>query len=115
MFVLEMLSAYDQQEIKCGELLETAIELAQYIYDYSPNYIFLLNYMQAVKRKRALTSQEKNKILSIINIETNHLQEKIGATILLEDFKQTKILYKKLSRKEQKEFDSFPIVNLWKR
>lgn len=115
MLVLEMLAAYDQQENKCGELLETAIELAQYIYDYDPNHIFLLNCMQAVKRKRALNSQEKDKVLSIINIETNNFQEKIGAAILLEDFKQAKILYKKLSRKEQKEFDSFPIVNLWKR
>ncbi len=113
--ILEMLSAYDQQENKCGELLETAIELAQYIYDYDPNHIFLLNCMQAMKRKRSLNSQEKDKILSIIKIETNNFQEKIGAAILLEDFKQAKILYKKLSRKEQKKFDSFPIVNLWKR
>lgn len=107
--------AYDQQERKCGKLLETAIELAQYIYDYDPNHIFLLNCMQAMKRKRSLNSQEKDKILSIIKIETNNFQEKIGAAILLEDFKQAKILYKKLSRKEQKKFDSFPIVNLWKR
>lgn len=113
--ILEMLSAYDQQERKCGKLFETAIELAQYIYDYDPNHIFLLNCMQAMKRKRSLNSQEKDKILSIIKIETNNFQEKIGAAILLEDFKQAKILYKKLSRKEQKKFDSFPIVNLWKR
>nr|QIM10467.1 hypothetical protein PlAlph_3590 [uncultured Alphaproteobacteria bacterium] len=113
--ILEMLSAYDQQEIKQSELLETAVELAQYIYDDDPNNIFLLNYMQAMKRKRALNSQEKDQILSIINIDNGNFQEKIGASILLNDFKQAKTLYKQLSLDEQKEFDRFPITNLWKR
>lgn len=113
MLVLEMLSAYDQQEIKCGELLETVIELAQYIYDYDQNNIFLLNYLQAVKRKQMLTSPNIDKLLSIIKMADGSLEEKIGAAILLEDFNLANILYQQLSKSDQKNFDTFPINTLW--
>ena len=113
--ILEMLSAYDQQEIKCGELLKAAIELAQYIYNYDPNNIFLLNYLQAVKRKRKLVLSETNKLLSIIKMDNCNLNEKIGAAILLEDFEQVEMLFKQLSSDEKNEFDHYPIANLWKK
>ncbi len=113
--ILEMLSAYDQQESKCGELLDTAIELAKYIYEHDPNNIFLLNHMQAIKRKQKLADAEADKILSIIKTDNSNLSEKIGAAILLEDFEQAEMLFKQLSTDEQKEFDRYPIANLWKK
>lgn len=112
--LLEMLKAYDVQKEKNDKLMDTAMELALYVKKKGTENIYLLNYLQVIKRRRNLNSYEKKKLLKIME-ETLPLVEKVGAAVLLEDFEQAERFYQQLSEAEKKDFDGFPINNLWKK
>lgn len=113
-FLLEILKAYDVQKEKNDKLMETAMELALYVKKKGTENIYLLNYLQVIKRRRNLNPYEQKKLLKIMK-QPLPLIEKLGAAILLEDFEQAEKYYQQLSETERKDFDGFPINNLWKK
>lgn len=115
--LLRMLNAYDKQENKKSELLNAAICLAKSMYKFNcfDNYVGFLNFVQAVKRKKTLFQNHRKLLMKIMNSPDAKIVERLGAAILLEDFEQAQIFYDQLPISEQKNFDSFPINNLWQR
>lgn len=115
--LLRMLNAYDRQKNKNQELLDAIISLARGMHKYGcfDNYVGFLNFAQAMKRKKTLFTNHKKLLMRIVNSPDTEIVERLGAAILLEDFEQAEMLFKQLSANEQKEFDSYPIANLWKK
>lgn len=113
--ILEMLSAYDKQQDKNVELLEAALSLGEYLYKNEQNNINLLNYCQVLTRKGELSTMEKKKLSELMGSPSSTFMEKLGAAILLEDFEQAEKYYQQLSETERKDFDGFPINNLWEK
>lgn len=115
-FILNLLQAYDKDNSR-NDLLELAKTLCNKISLYQDEITNKLNKLQIIRRSRKLTKQEKN---SLIEIRQNLLQNEMinfnqcGIAILLENEFDFKYFYNKMSKEEQKEFDSFPISNLIK-
>jgi len=114
--VLEMLKAYDEQKNKNDQLLKTALEILEWLLKYSEidSAILTLNKLQIIRRMRALSI---NELQDIYNIKSNTRDEAIltGASILLESFIEAKLYYDNLPEDRRKEFDNYPITNLWVR
>lgn len=112
---LEMIKAYDEQKVKNPELLKTAQTIVDILINNETNdpTAFILNKYQAIKRERDLNPEE---IQEILEIKHNSTDEAVltGASILLESFIEAQLHYNNLSEEYQKEFNTYPIVNLWK-
>lgn len=106
--ILRMLEAYDSNQNK--RLLTGIRRLADWLYSYEkfPHEIAYLNHMQILKRERALTDDEIERLLNFAE-ETSDNQFKLGAYILADDQRQGKRIFKKLNNQQKKTFMSFPI------
>ena len=115
-FVLEMLLAYDINKDK--KLLNEALRLydwLQSVYNIdSVKPIHLINSLQIAKRLRKLKKEEINCLNDFV--EQNNIKDiyLLGAHILLGNKNSAKRYYGKLSENEKKEFNEYPIANLWK-
>lgn len=115
-FVLEMLLAYDINKDK--KLLNEALRLydwLQSVYNIdSIKPIHLINSLQIAKRLRKLKKEEINRLNDFV--EQNNIKDiyLLGAHILLGNKNSAKRYYGKLSENEKKEFNEYPIANLWK-
>lgn len=114
LLVLEMLKAYDEQKYKETGLLKSAQVIMEWISSQSEiDYdISTLNRLQIIKRERDFLPNELHEIAEIKRRTTDDCIL-IGASILLESFLEAKFYYGKISTERQKEFDTYPIVNLW--
>lgn len=115
--LLKLLMAYDMHENKPHKILKAAQDIAKWLLDKSDddlqNEIKVINYLQALKRERTLTDKENIKLYEIER-NSEELLYKIGANILLDNYKVAQIQFEKLSDVEKEKFKTFPIYNLWK-
>lgn len=116
MLLLELLGAYDLSEPKREEFLSAAMELATYLRDndpYTPKSILDLNYFQTIKRKRALTTEERGELLTIVETPTEHEETYVGAYLLLEDQEAAQVHFNKLDTDVQAMMREYPIYLFW--
>ena len=112
--ILNMLLAYDEGASEKKQLIDCVISLAKWLYDRTGNTVDLLNYLQAIKRYRAITTAELDDLHGLIE-NTNMTDATLtGIYILLDDYAGATLHYEKLLPDEQKQFLAYPICNLMK-
>ena len=116
--LLNLLLAYDKQNNHPIALLNAAKELASWILHESADKlseeIKILNYLQVIKRERELTEEENIKLYEIVENKSNTLMIKLGANLLLENYKVARIQFEHLDEHDKEVFRSFPIYRFWK-
>lgn len=116
--LLDLLLAYDMNKKHRATILETAKDIAGWLLEESadvlPDEIKTINYLQTIKRERELNVEENTTLYNILETSDNSWY-KLGANILLENFRVAQIQFDKLSDEEQEEFKKYPINNLWSR
>lgn len=114
-FLLSLLSAFDESKGTRKDILRAAEILANNIKENdssSPVYITLLNYYQTIKRRRELTLEEQDEILSLTENRDMPIPGFVGAYILLGYSQLANRWFQKLGVEERKQFLSYPIANL---
>lgn len=116
--LLNLLLAYDKQNNHRVEILNTAKEIANWILNDSgeklPEEIKIINYLQVIKRERELTEEENIKLYEIADKKNNTLMIKLGANLLLENYKVARIQFELLDEHDKEVFRSFPIYKFWR-
>lgn len=114
LLLLKLLEAYD--DTKRDDFLSTAIALSEWLCSLDrDDPIGLINYLQAIKRKRPLEEDEKKRLLQIA-YDPNSLNVcKMGANILLEDFSSAELYYTAMEQEERSQYKDYPIMALWQR
>ncbi len=110
-FLLEIISAYDNQKEKASELLKFAEGFCSYICQFKQEdyeEIMLLNRLQIAKRKRPLTFAEKKDLIDLVSKE-NPLEIQCGAYLLLDEKDLAQECFDKFNIEQQKLFLTFPI------
>ena len=114
LLLLRLLSAYD--DTKRDDFLLTAIALSEWLCSLDRNdAVGLINYLQAIKRKRPLVESEKKHLLQIAYDPNSPNACKMGANILLEDFSSAELHYNAMETEEQTQYKDYPIMALWRR
>lgn len=116
--LLKLISAYDKSDDTKAIILDTALDLAKWIKD-SPetginNNVVTLNYLQVIKRKRALTSDEANMLWDIVSSNEASDECKLGAYLLLDQMVPAKRILDNLTGEEQEIFKSYPIFRFYR-
>lgn len=110
--LLEMLCAYDESAEMRKDILDAAIDLADWL-RYSDPFtlqdLLDLNYYQAVKRSRNLTAKEIQGLHSIIESKPERKDVYVGAYLILGDQTSARYYYDKMGKEEQNVFKSYPI------
>ena len=116
--LLNLLLAYDKHTDHPNKILNAAKEIAFWILNESTDKlseeIRILNYVQTIKRERELTAEENKKLYEIAENENSSLMVKLGANLLLENYKVARIQFEQLSEQDKEAFRSFPIFKFWK-
>lgn len=116
--LLNLLLAYDKQNNHRVEILNTAKEIANWILNDGgeklPEEIKIINYLQVIKRERELTEEENIKLYKIADNKNNTLMIKLGANLLLENYKVARIQFEHLDEHDKEVFRSFPIYKFWR-
>lgn len=116
--LLNLLLAYDKHNGHPIEILNAAKEIARWLLDESADNlreeIKIINYLQTIKRERELTSEENTKLYEIADNEDSSLMFKLGANLLLENYKVARIQIEQLCEQDKEAFRSFPIYKFWK-
>lgn len=116
--LLNLLIANDKQNNHHVEILKTAKEIAKWILneggDKLPEEIKIINYLQVIKRERELTEEENMKLYEIAENKNNTLMIKLGANLLLENYKVARIQFEHLDEHDKEVFRSFPIYKFWR-
>lgn len=112
LLILELLKYYDNK--KDGEILDAVIQLLNFIQknDHENEELYQINRLQTEKRRRKLTKDEIQYLMSLKQSDTS-LSYQLAANILLESFSEAQVIYEQLEEPERKEFDQYPIKNLW--
>ena len=116
--LLNLLFAYDKAEKPKQIILETAKDIAKWIFDESgdniPYNVKLINYLQTVKRERKLNTEEQNQLLDIIDNSDTDIMSKTASYLLLDRHLEADRHFKKLEKPWQDDFKSYPIYKFWK-
>jgi len=111
--VLNLLAAYD--DTSRPEILQTAKELTEWLYSTdNDNIIFRLNLLQTFKRERVLNCSEIQWLQTLVTDQRLPNECKMGAYILLEDYRNAATYYDGLSQERKVEYEAYPIMALWK-
>lgn len=111
-FLLELLKYYDLNKQKT-EILDLIINIYDYLNQYYPQNIFLfMNKMQALKRKREFSMEEKTAIINLKNNEQHSNEIMCGFYILLDSKMEFEVQFNKLTIDQKKSFKTYPIYNL---
>ena len=113
--LLQIIHAYDKSQDKRVDILERAEQMAEWIMkeenlDVDP-IVKKLNYLQILKRKRALTDEEMRELMSISESSNDiyGISYKIAANLLLDNQMAAEFYFNKLSDEEKKQFRLYPI------
>ncbi len=116
LLVLELLKLYDSQEKKDSIILDTVLQLLEFLKVNSKENIndelIEINRLQTEKRRRKLTKQE-NLYLMSMKAKGIPILYQLAANILLGSFQEAQLIYDQLDETERSGFDTFPIKNLW--
>jgi len=116
--LLNLLFAYDKHTDHPIEILNTAKEIASWLLNESADNLHaeikMINYLQTIKRVRELTTEENRKLYEIAENENSSLMFKLGANLLLENYKVARIQFEQLCEQDKEAFISFPIYKFWK-
>ena len=110
--ILEMLHAYDSSDSSKEDILLAAIKITDWIRQtdmHSSPSAAKINYYQAIKRSRPLTSDEQTEVLSIVETERQDESIYVGAYLLLDNIVAAKVHFSKLSKESQEAFKKYPI------
>lgn len=108
---LELLRAYDKT--KDIQYLNEALKLADWLTKAEClNGISIINYYQTVKRQNALSEEQEDELLKVIDEYPDNEEIKAGAYILLENYKMAKRCLNKLDSKSKETFKTYPIYKL---
>ena len=112
LFMLEMLSAYDEQKEKNDDLLLTAEAYCDWLIDNSdqPNDMMLLNRLQIIKRKRDFKQAEISQ-LQELRKESKELSVRCAANLLLGKQETAQDCFDEMDEDEKDRFISFPICH----
>ena len=111
--LLEMLAAYDESKDKRKDIIEAAIELAEWIRSQDTLYpanLKMINHLQAIKRIRKLNADERRQVIELIERGTD-LEERVyvGAYLLLDQQEAAQMHYARMDTLEQEHFLRYPI------
>lgn len=116
--LLNLLFAYDIHTDHPIEIINTAKEIASWLLNESADNLHaeikMINYLQTIKRERELTAGENRKLYEIAENENSSLMFKLGANLLLENYKVARIQFEQLCEQDKEVFRSFPIYKFWK-
>lgn len=111
-FLLNLLKFYDKNKHK-KEILDLIINIYEYIYKSQPqNVLTFMNKMQAIKRLRDFTLEEKVEIIKRKNQEQHTNDILCGFYILLNSKIEFEIQFNKLTNEQKEVFRTYPIYNL---
>ena len=110
---LELLKLYDQS--KNLKILDVCLQLLSFVGEHrdTPKELIAINRLQIEKRRRVLSTEEKEYLLTLKRPEVI-LPYQFAASILLESFQEADLIYERMNENERKLFDGFPIENLWR-
>lgn len=114
--LIRIIAGYDVAESidKRNQLYDLALRLAKWNLENSVNKAFpTINYLQIIKRKRALTVEESNLLNELLIQRPNDFVVGFGCTVLLGAKSQADFYFNKMSIEEQKSFRKFPIFKLY--
>lgn len=115
--LLNLLLAYDKHKGHPAIILKTAKDLAGWLLEESgdvlPDEIKVINYLQTIKRERDLTKEENGKLYHIAD-KSDNIMYKLGANLLLENYKVAQLQFDQLSDDEKDLFKTFPLYRFWK-
>ena len=108
-----MLAAYDESKDKRKDIIEAAIELAEWIRSQDTLYpanLKMINHLQAIKRIRKLNADERRQVIELIERGTD-LEERVyvGAYLLLDQQEAAQMHYARMDTLEQEHFLRYPI------
>lgn len=114
--LLNLLLAYDMHKDHPSEILKVAKDIAGWILEESgdilPDEIKVINYLQTIKRERDLTKEENSKLYHIAD-KSDNIMYKLGANLLLENYKVAQLQFEQLSDDEKDFFKTFPLYRFW--
>lgn len=114
--LLNLLLAYDKHKDHPAIILKTAKDLAGWLLDESgevlPDEIKIINFLQTIKRERDLTTEENSQLYEIAD-KSNNMMYKLGANLLLENYKVAQLQFDQLSDDEKDFFKTFPLYRFW--
>ena len=112
LFMLEMLSAYDELKEKNNDLLSTAEAYCDWLIESSaqPNEMMLLNHLQIIKRKRDLEQAEISR-LQELRKKSPDLSVRCAANLLLGKQESAQDCFDEMDEQEKDRFISFPICH----
>lgn len=112
LLVLELLKLYDKK--RNDDILDIVTQLLSFIKenDCGMEELCKINQLQTEKRRRRLTKEEIRYLVSLKQSGIS-LPYQLAANILLESFSEAQLVYDQLEEQERKEFDCYPIKNLW--
>lgn len=104
-----MLMGYDSQNKKDKNLLNAALELAEWLKSVNPyddlNDVYHINYLQIIKRQRALTGSEQDTLFDMLNSPQSSDELKFAAHLLLENYTMAEKYYNRLDQDTQKQYE----------
>lgn len=110
--LLEMLRAYDESGGSRQDILNAAIEFANWLRStdvHTSQDLLDLNYYQAVKRSRELRAKEIQALHSIIEGNPIRKDVYVGTYLLLGDYESAQNHFNDMKTQGQKDFMCFPI------
>lgn len=113
--LLEILRAYDIGTKDNAALIACAEKISEWLYQSTNDDMELLNLLQVRKRQRELLDEEVQQLYDLVESGTKDHKKLTGVYILLGESSGAQRHYNQMSPEEQNYFDTFPIVNLWKR
>lgn len=119
--LLKLLLAYDKSGDQRKDILESAHNFAEWLYDANMEEdeleinIRKLNLYQVLKRQNNLTKEQKKELLYIADDLYQNAVIRIGAYLLLDNQMSAEMLFDKLADNVKDEFQKFPIFRYWER
>lgn len=109
--MLMALIAYDAQAQKNFKLLEALEDLSNWILNNASKHKIshIINKIQIIKRKRNLTTEEKEELMAVLNIPEINIDEQVAIHLLLDNKTMAECYFKKMESGQQNFFKSLPI------
>lgn len=117
--LLKLLLAYDKSEDKRKDILDTAYNIAEWLYKIHVEEELLefnirrLNFYQVLNRRRNLTKECKKELFCMADNLQEQKTIRIGAYLLLDNQIAAETLFDELNEDMKNEFSTYPIFRFW--